>query len=206
MRLIDADELRSELIKGHDLVGAKYVDLAPTIEPCEDAISIEVAIQTTWMILNGMGYPKDQNEELDQTIKAVFDTAPRVLPNHSGEVAEMVEDAISREYLRTFFADDKGKGRHTPIDSLLALIDDAPSVAPSIDKEYLVNLILESVYDGEACGRLLDMVDRPKGEWIENGKCYDVDGTHYYTCSVCEVDIPTDDLYDFCPNCGAEML
>lgn len=219
MRLIDADELRSELIKGHDLVGAKYVDLAPIIEPnlvinpeeiqrgkvieigediivmhhkdyydllceqfkvepfedavrvyeylkeklgyeivsdqkefeawfermvwhvkrcdelgrmvCKDAISIEVAIQTTWMILNGMGYPKDQNEELDQTIKAVFDTAPRVLPNHSGEVAEMVEDAISREYLRTFFADDKGKGRHTPIDSLLALIDDAPSVVPS---------------------------------------------------------------------------
>ena len=31
MRIIDADELRKELIHGHDLVGAKYVDLAPTI-------------------------------------------------------------------------------------------------------------------------------------------------------------------------------
>ena len=30
-RYIDADELRKELIHGHDLVGAKYVDLAPTI-------------------------------------------------------------------------------------------------------------------------------------------------------------------------------
>jgi hypothetical protein len=32
MRAVDADELRRELIRGHDLVGAKYVDLAPSIE------------------------------------------------------------------------------------------------------------------------------------------------------------------------------
>ena len=32
MRLIDADVLRRELIKGHDLIGAKYVDLAPDID------------------------------------------------------------------------------------------------------------------------------------------------------------------------------
>lgn len=32
MRIIDGDELRRELIRGHDLIGAKYVDLAPTIK------------------------------------------------------------------------------------------------------------------------------------------------------------------------------
>ena len=36
---------------------------------------------------------------------------------------------------------------------------------PSIDKEYLTKLIQEAVYDGEACARLLDLVDRPQG-WI----------------------------------------
>lgn len=32
MRLIDADKLRHELIMGHDLVGAKYTDLAETVK------------------------------------------------------------------------------------------------------------------------------------------------------------------------------
>ena len=32
MRLIDADKLRHELIMGHDLVGAKYVDMADTVK------------------------------------------------------------------------------------------------------------------------------------------------------------------------------
>lgn len=35
MRIIDGDELRRELIRGHDLIGAKYVDLAPTIKTKE---------------------------------------------------------------------------------------------------------------------------------------------------------------------------
>ena len=46
----------------------------------------------------------------------------------------------------------------------LKLMENAPSVQPRIDKDYLVNLILESVYDGDACKRLLDLVDRPKGK------------------------------------------
>lgn len=37
MRLIDADKLRHELIMGRDLVGAKYTDMADTVE----AIPIE---------------------------------------------------------------------------------------------------------------------------------------------------------------------
>lgn len=47
MRPIDADELRKELIHGHDLIGAKYVDLAPTIDavsewiPCSERLPSE---------------------------------------------------------------------------------------------------------------------------------------------------------------------
>ena len=37
MRLIDADKLRHELIMGHDLIGAKYSDMAETVK----AIPIE---------------------------------------------------------------------------------------------------------------------------------------------------------------------
>ena len=33
---------------------------------------------------------------------------------------------------------------------------------PTVDKDYLVSLIQEAVYDGEACKRLLDLVDRPQ--------------------------------------------
>ena len=35
---------------------------------------------------------------------------------------------INAEWLKAFFEADKGKGRTTPIDSLLALIDNAPSI------------------------------------------------------------------------------
>ena len=35
---------------------------------------------------------------------------------------------IDAEWLKAFFEADKGKDRMTPIDSLLALIDDAPSI------------------------------------------------------------------------------
>lgn len=37
MRLINADKLRHELIMGHDLIGAKYTDMADTVK----AIPIE---------------------------------------------------------------------------------------------------------------------------------------------------------------------
>ena len=41
---------------------------------------------------------------------------------------QMMIKFINAEWLKAFFEADKGKGRTTPIDSLLALIDDAPSI------------------------------------------------------------------------------
>jgi hypothetical protein len=41
-----------------------------------------------------------------------------------------------------------------------------PTAEPTVDKDYLVALIQEAVYDGEACKRLLDLVEPKQGEWI----------------------------------------
>lgn len=41
-------------------------------------ISVENAVKTTWMVLDGLGYAFDENPQLKETISAVFDTAPAV--------------------------------------------------------------------------------------------------------------------------------
>jgi len=49
---------------------------------------------------------------------------------------------------------------------------------------------------------------RAQGYWIE---CEDAMGDTYYDCSVCGESFslidgnPTDNLYNYCPNCGAKM-
>lgn len=50
--------------------------------------------------------------------------------------------------------------------------------------------------------------ERKKGEWIEQDDGWD---GIYYECSECREAFtlmdgtPTDNLYNFCPNCGADM-
>ena len=36
------------------------------------------AIETTWMILRGLGYLKEENPQLEQTVREVFATAPAI--------------------------------------------------------------------------------------------------------------------------------
>lgn len=53
-----------------------------------------------------------------------------------------------------------------------------------------------------------DVVERKRGEWVEKEFAF---GDVYYDCSVCGESFclidgtPTDNLYSFCPNCGADM-
>lgn len=69
----------------------------------------------------------------------------------------------SKEYklpngkIAAFQYDFDGVGKVTLecMDELMSMIADRPRV----DKEYLTKLIQEAVYDGEACSRLLDLVD-----------------------------------------------
>ena len=80
---------------------------------------------------------------------------------------------------------------------------------PSVDKEYLTKLIQESVYDGEACARLLDLVDRPQGEWIDAEIPLECGGSMpIQVCNLCKTFYPlayTGGGHRFCPNCGADM-
>ena len=53
--------------------------------------------------------------------------------------------------------------------------------------------------------------ERPKGYWIaDTSHCYD-DDEDTFECSVCKEPFtlicgtPKDNLYNFCPNCGADM-
>ena len=63
--------------------------------------------------------------------------------------------------------------------------------------------------EGYACGSRES--ERPKGEWIaDTSHCYD-DDEDTFECSVCKEPFtlicgtPKDNLYNFCPNCGADM-
>ena len=119
----------------------------------------------------------------------------------------------SKEYklpngkIAAFQYDSDGVGKVTLecMDELMSMIADRPRV----DKEYLTKLIQEAVYDGEACAKLLDLVDRPQGEWLD----YEIpneDGgaMPIQVCSLCKTFYPvvyTGGGHRFCPNCGARM-
>ena len=75
---------------------------------------------------------------------------------------------------------------------------------PMVDRDYLVNLIQESVYDGEACARLIDMVDRPTDgdlisradaiEAFERGRVYHKSGIEEIINALPSADRPSGDL------------
>lgn len=94
-----------------------------------------------------------------------------------------------------------------------AMVEDVEQIPsadrPTVDKEYLIDLVQEAVYDGEACAKLMDIVDRPTGEWLV-GDAW----PHNVYCSVCyktfaqahwtvweDGTLPR----NYCPNCGARM-
>ena len=105
-------------------------------------------------------------------------------------------------------------------ESILAIIDHAPTVPQDcsdckrydfpyfevkFDKEQMQELV------DKAKAEVLASIERPQGEWIE-----DVNDTYSYDhdtweCSVCHEPFtliegtPKDNLYNFCPNCGADM-
>ena len=81
---------------------------------------------------------------------------------------------------------------------------------PEITAEMFRNGCLESIEALMAEGEIYDIdyeTERKKGKWIEHDNWYGV----YYECSVCKEPFtlidgtPQDNLYNFCPNCGADM-
>ena len=110
----------------------------------------------------------------------------------------MNNDLISREALlnaihkvieEAFGSDDiYDKGYNNGLYKASELIDNAPTVHG-----------------------IVAFVERPKGEWIaDTSHCYN-DDEDTFECSVCKEPFtlicgtPKDNLYNFCPNCGADM-
>lgn len=81
---------------------------------------------------------------------------------------------------------------------VLALMDASLS---SVDEDTILDLI-DSI-------PTIDAVPVRRGKWIEK-EDWNVDD-YYYTCSVCGEDFvtvdgtPSENLCNFCPNCGADM-
>ena len=113
-------------------------------------------------------------------------------PNNTCEV-----DLISRQDAIDALMNDSDWADAIPTIKSLPSAD-----RPTVDKEYLIDLIQEAVYDGEACAKLMDLVDRPTGEWID----YSDEG--YVECPFCHsatnCDGNKDELH-FCFSCGAKM-
>lgn len=81
---------------------------------------------------------------------------------------------------------------------VLALMDASLS---SVDEDTILDLI-DSI-------PTVDAVPVRRGKWIEK-EDWSIDD-YYYTCSVCGEDFvtvdgtPSENLWNFCPNCGADM-
>ena len=80
---------------------------------------------------------------------------------------------IDAEWLKAFFEADKGKDRMTPIDSLLALIDDAPSIKTKQTKYYdedeKVWKIGEVIIDSSENPNNCEYAENPSGDVWECG-------------------------------------
>lgn len=94
----------------------------------------------------------------------------------------------------------------------ISAIKSLPSAdRPTVDKEYLINLIQGAVYDGEACEKLIDLVDRPTGECRTCGRNADNGGVHEDGRTKCPIQEHYALLLDgYCHlyepyDCGAKM-
>ena len=61
-----------------DLEGNWREYKAVTVPPHGRLIAEDDAIKTAWMILRGLGYFKEENPQLEQTVREVFATAPTI--------------------------------------------------------------------------------------------------------------------------------
>lgn len=77
----------------------------------EEYISREAAIKSTWMILEGMGYPRSENRSLEKTIESVFKSAPAsdVVPVRRGTWIKADEQPYFRKHYHAKVCSECGK-------------------------------------------------------------------------------------------------
>ena len=81
----------------------------------------------------------------------------------------------------------------------------------TIEREAALKAVHEAIAEGKSWYSALSNLPSAEktGKWIEQD---DEWGGVYYECSVCKeaftlIDgTPTDNLYNYCPNCGASMM
>ena len=119
---------------------------APSMERVDEALdmAIEALLQVTGNLKNPDNSSLTADNKACKEQKSKLDLISR-------------QDAI--EAIENIKRTDNWKA------AALMVLHDVPSADRQIvDKSYLIKLILESVYDGESCRRLINLVDRPTGE------------------------------------------
>ena len=112
-------------------------------------------------------------ESIDTAIKVLEDIERWRTWSHTYDNLISRQEAIDGFYNVKVHEEDCTEydiGYNDGIDYAISKLSVMPSALPSadrptVDKEYLIDLIQEAVYDGEACAKLIDLVDRPTG-WI----------------------------------------
>ena len=87
-------------------------------------------------------------------------------------------------------------------------INNAPTVEPekvvvanvTFDKDELDQIVRDRVIEPFKNGELVIKDERPHGEWLHP---YEINIA--CECSICGMQMPITDYFNFCPNCGAEM-
>ena len=130
--------------------------------------------------------------------------------DHISDETKAETDTISRQALMKEFSDfvrasNSSDFAQTPTwNDAVSLVGSMPSAQPEFNEQDM----RDEFNAGYACGMEAAQSERKKGKWIEQD-----DGWYgvYYECSVCKEPFtlidgtPQDNLYNFCPNCGAEM-
>ena len=89
------------------------------------------------------------------------------------------------------------------------IIDNAPTVEPAkvvvanftFDKDELDQIVRERVIEPIKNGELVIKDKRPHGKWL-----YPYEINIACECSNCHLQTPITDYFNFCPNCGAQMI
>lgn len=151
-------------------------------------IKLESAIETTWMILRGLGYKREENTQLARTVLDVFATVPAVETAH----VEKKRGVIWK-------------------DDVLEILSERNAAWDAYQK--VKDLPAADVYEAERVDRYClrcqeEYREKTSGKWIEEEDGYD----HvFYSCSVCGAGICTIDEtpieygWKYCPECGSKM-
>ena len=146
---------------------------------------------------------KAYNNALDFCLEMI-DVYDKFREDEQALSQEPCDDAISRKKAICVISACDGKSAQ------IEALEQLPSVTQTpkywIDKD---NKLYKMPDDIPTMINALPSVTQKSGKWIEKDGW---DGDVYYECSICGEPFclidgtPTDNMYNYCPNCGAKMV